>query len=302
MQELYLLNRFYAEIHGQLDRPKVVLLHGILGSTANWRSVAKKLSSEFCVLVFDQRGHGRSFHARAEGSGGYAPFDFAQDLKDILDALSWPKVHLVGHSMGGRNAMWFAVAHAKRVDKLIIEDIGPFDPALATNHVVDLLNKIPVPFSNRVLAQAYFRDQFPIQFAHRQRVQAIGAFLYSNLVESKAKEGSDNQETGGLTWRFDEKGMREALSKAHQVDWKLWESISQPTLLVRGSESDELSQTVMEKMLAVQAHSQGVVIDSAGHWVHFDQPEKFVRCVRDFLTLPVNSILTQSDDSRGDLN
>src|SRR5512135_2152018 len=98
------LDNFSYQVLGNEKGAKVVFLHGLMGSGVNWRKIAQSLEADYQVLIFDQRGHGRSF----QPSSGYAPEDYANDLALILEELRWEKILLVGHSMGGRNALHFA--------------------------------------------------------------------------------------------------------------------------------------------------------------------------------------------------
>ncbi|MDH3321594.1 MAG: alpha/beta fold hydrolase, partial [Flavobacteriaceae bacterium] len=96
------------------------ILHGFLGMSDNWKTLANSLSENYQVHIIDQRNHGRSFHSE----------DFTYELMadDLLDYMSWhqlDKVHLLGHSMGGKTAMLFAVENPEKVNKLIVADIAP---------------------------------------------------------------------------------------------------------------------------------------------------------------------------------
>src|SRR5690349_15451462 len=109
----------YYRIHGDpSDLPPLVLLHGVLGFAANWGKVWPHFSGDRQVLVLDQRGHGRS----AKPETGYSPDEYAADLLNLLNSIGWKKVHLVGHSMGGRVAMHFAQTHSERLASLVLED------------------------------------------------------------------------------------------------------------------------------------------------------------------------------------
>ena len=113
--------RFHYDILGLNSEKKLVFLHGLMGRGLNWRKITPHFEKEYQILIFDQRGHGKSFHPPK----GYAPEDYAQDLEDILEELGWKEVYLVGHSMGARNAMSFSAKFTHRVKKLVVEDIGP---------------------------------------------------------------------------------------------------------------------------------------------------------------------------------
>jgi len=100
---------------------KIIILHGLLGSLDNWVTVAKNLAFHgFEIILIDQRNHGKSFHTDQ--------FDYetmSEDLKNFLDEKKIQKVSLIGHSMGGKTVMNFAVRKPQLVDAVIVVDIAP---------------------------------------------------------------------------------------------------------------------------------------------------------------------------------
>ena len=109
------LQNFNYKILGNLQSEKyLVFLHGLMGSGINWSSIAKLFAEDYQILIYDQRGHGRSFQPQE----GYHPNDYAEDLYKILRELDWDKINLVGHSMGGRNALSFAQLYPDSLQKL----------------------------------------------------------------------------------------------------------------------------------------------------------------------------------------
>jgi len=117
------------ELHTQVlgDGPPVTLVHGLLvGSMATWFfTTAKALSDSHRVVLYDLRGHGKSERA----VHGYDPGTLAADLDGLLDYHAVARSALVGHSYGGLVALWYALAHPERVDKLVLVDI-PLPAAL----------------------------------------------------------------------------------------------------------------------------------------------------------------------------
>src|SRR4051812_37863723 len=93
----------------------VVILHGLLGSLDNWQTFARQLSSEFKVYTLDLRNHGKSPHSEEHGYSA-----MSEDLVEFFEEHNIDKAHLIGHSMGGKAAMQFAIEHPERVLKLFI--------------------------------------------------------------------------------------------------------------------------------------------------------------------------------------
>src|SRR5687768_16228450 len=110
------LNQFNYQILGENANPKLIFLHGLMGYGANWKSIARHFESRYQILLFDQRGHGRSFQPEK----GYKVRDYSQDLQLITQELGWSSFVLVGHSMGGRVAVDYAAEHPDQVACLVI--------------------------------------------------------------------------------------------------------------------------------------------------------------------------------------
>lgn len=257
------LEKFNYQIYGENSHPKLVFLHGLMGFGANWRKIVSDFESKFQILTYDQRGHGKSFKPLT----GFAPEDYAMDLLKIIDELGWEKIHLVGHSMGGRNALSFASQFSRRVISLVIEDIGPESNPTDIQKYESLLARVPTPFQTKKAAKEFLLNDFgdPV----------LGNYFYSNLTET---------EEGLVDWRFSKSAILESVVMGRsQSRWKDLEFLTTPTLLIRGERSEELSHDTYIKMMACNSAIQGVEISNAGHWVHFDQPAEFSKVLRSFL-------------------
>jgi esterase len=242
----------------------------VMGFGANWRTIAKAFELEFQVLAFDQRGHGRSM----KPEHGYAPEDYANDLLKIIDELGWQKIHLVGHSMGGRNALVFANLYPARVEKLVIGDIGPSMNEAGSSFILNMLNTIPVPFPSKREAKAYFDSVFPRVFHYVRQKEGLAAYLYANIIEDEQKRS---------VWRFSETGVRESIEEGRKHErWDEIRGLKMPTLLVRGEWSNDLPREVFARMLKENPHIQGVELKGAGHWVHSDKPAEFIASLTSF--------------------
>lgn len=249
---------------------RFVFLHGLMGYGFNWRRIASGLEPNDISLVYDQRGHGKSWKPLT----GYSPRDYAEDLELIAREIGWDRFYLVGHSMGGRNALLYGSEFPERVIKLVIEDIGPEESATATDYYNRLLGSIPTPFPSKLAAKEYFLNEFPKSLFAGRSPQTLGSYLYSNIVDLP---------DGRADWRFSKESILASVAEGRARDhWQELRSLTMPTLIVRGQNSNDLSQKTYEQMLASNPRLQGVVIPNAGHWVHSDQPQEFLKALLEF--------------------
>ncbi len=266
------LQNFKYEITPEPHAHKLVFLHGVMGSAANWRRVIPAFQKDFQVLAYDQRGHGWSF----KPASGYTPEDYSLDLKMILDELGWNKISLVGHSMGGRNALHFAQKYPQRIEALVIEDIGPEGNVDAMKKTIAMVEMVPAPFSSKLAAKEYFEHQFVEKLGGGPGAQVLGQYFYTNI---------ENRPDGTADWRFSKNAILSSLLSGHfKPRWDAVEDLRIPTLFVRGEHSNDFPRVEYDKVLAVNPAIRGVEVAGAGHWVHFDKPQEFVAVVRGFLS------------------
>lgn len=269
--------QIYTRIHGpQITPPSVlpvVLLHGLMGFAANWGKVWPELHTQRPVLVLDQRGHGRS----PKPQTGYSPTDYARDLHAVLDSLGWTKkIHVVGHSMGGRVALRFASLYPERVASLTMEDSGADARPERVNWICELLASVPTPFASREEAKAFFAENY-------RQDPLTGTFLHANLEQA---------ENGTLDWRFFAPGMIETVETGRATDaMREFTQLKSPTLLVRGSRSAEFPAGEAKAMAAARPNVVLVTIEGAGHFVHAEKPQEFTRALAQFLTQVENGLV-----------
>jgi esterase len=266
------IDNFNYSVLGTNSSKRIVFIHGLMAFAANWRKIANHLESEYQCLIYDQRGHGRSFKPES----GYTPEIFAEDLNKITDELGWTEFHLVGHSMGGRNAIVFSNLYPEKVKTLTIEDMGPdADP---TNYLYyqKMLESVPTPFDSKDAVKQFFATQFPNVFKAREPA-VLGLFLQSNIEEKP---------DGKFDWRFSKQAIIECVKEGHQKDrWAEVKAFQMPVLLIRGENSDVLKKETYEKMLAVNSNITGIEVSGTGHWIHYEKYQEFVDDLKNFLVL-----------------
>ncbi len=253
---------------GPPGAPPVVLLHGVTGHARVWDYAAERLTPAFRVLALDQRGHGDS---EAPHDADYRIATMADDLAAFADTLRLERFRLVGHSMGGRVAIQYGAHFPTRLERLVLVDIGPDIILSGLKRVRDIMSQAPERIPTEEWAFEYIRRTNP--------------FADLDQLRHRIRHALKRTPDGALTWKYD-KGLRDMMREGRRDIIDLWEPLGRitcPTLIVRGTESDILSQETAKKMLEVLRDGRLVEVPAAAHTVPVDRPEDFARIVRSFL-------------------
>ena len=251
--------------------PAWLLLHGFTGTARQWQPLAEAFCHRFRLIALDQRGHGHSDWAPG---AAYSTADHMADISCLVEHLGLKHLLLAGHSMGGRNAMLYAVSRPERVSRLVIVDGRPGpDPASSRaleSMVTALPHHIPSLKEATGAVQGYFPRLSPPMARHLAR------YRWKRLPG------------GGLVPRHDP-ALEEAAHRGGFAPEDLTPLLGQiacPTLVVRGEDSDILSGHVAKLLTVSMADARLEVISGAGHLVPWEQPEAFHRVMSDFFDGP----------------
>ncbi|MDD2563728.1 MAG: alpha/beta fold hydrolase [Salinivirgaceae bacterium] len=248
-----------------------IILHGLYGMSDNWISFAQQISATYKVYLLDLRNHGQSDH---DASHTYA--DMVGDLLEFMDSHEIERAIILGHSMGGKVAMKFAMEYPERLSALIIADIAPIDYQLSGDSsqidkhrtIIDSMLALPIEtIASRKEAEIFLIERL----GGSRTVQ----FLLKNI-----------KRTGkGYRWRINLLVLREFLSEiAGGLDVESYNSITSfPVLLIRGAKSDYVQKEGKVALKRMFPMIKFVTIENAGHWLHADQPEIFVDSIKKFL-------------------
>lgn len=255
---------------GNPSAPPVVMLHGFGVSGHMFDEFAERMQDRYRLLALDQRGHGDSDWSEP---GDYSRDAFVADVEGFRKALGLEKFHLIGHSMGGLNAVAYANAHPDRVRTLVLVDVGPE----AAKQGVDNIMRF-----TRGPDELEFEEfvEMAHRFNQRRTIENIRERMRHRLKQS---------ESGKWTWKFDkrfrdpESGLKIGSGLSNDESWQLFRNISAPTLIVRGGESDVLTPAVAERCAQEMPRARLVVVPGAGHSVPGDSPDAFTEAVREFL-------------------
>ncbi|PHI38263.1 alpha/beta hydrolase [Pseudoalteromonas sp. GCY] len=246
---------------GDQAKPSVFVMHGLFGSLENVNVVAKALAEHFNVINVDLRNHGRSFH---DEQMSYPIM--ANDVKSLMDELKLDKIHLVGHSMGGKVAMQFAQLFPESINKLVVLDIAPVDYHSRHDAIIAALNEVQKSdVSSRSEADTIMS----------QYIETLGVRQF--LLKSLAKN-----EEGKLAWRFNLDVITE---KYDTITSNINETHSClcDTLFIKGNNSDYILPEHREAIARFFPNARAKIIQGAGHWLHAEKPEAVNRSIIDFL-------------------
>jgi esterase len=253
----------------------LIVLHGLYGCGENWRNIGKALSGIGEVILVDQRNHGSSPHS---DEMNYKVL--ASDLKELMDSLEIRQATIIGHSMGGKAAMWFATENPGRVSRLIIADISPRsykNDSGPSNHI-EQHNEIL-----EALAGINLMSMSSIGEIDRQLEKAIpGKRLRQFLLKNLQKDAM-----GKFQWKINISSISKNLSHlADGLDLSVLNGMSFklfPILFIKGEKSPYILDPDIDLIRRLFPLAQLVTIKNAGHWLHAEEPEVFISAVKRFL-------------------
>jgi esterase len=249
------------KIAANSTKPALMIVHGLFGSLDNWQSLAKKWSEKYCVISVDVRNHGRSFH-----SDDMKFETLVNDLHRILIHENITKLHLLGHSMGGKIAMEFAASYPDLIESLIIVDVAPYPYSPHHTEVFDMLQAINLKsFSTRV----------DIEQEVRNRLENEG------VIQFMMKNVRRNESRLDFEWKFNLKVLaRDYLYLIQRIPSVGFKG---RTLFIGGEESKYITKETSLHLFDLYPHAVLEYVSNAGHWVHADNPSEFYEKVTSFI-------------------
>lgn len=238
----------------------LILLHGIFGSSDNWLTQARMLSTGFRTYALDLRNHGQAPHDEV--------FDYPVMAADVLEFIETNNIVdpvLIGHSMGGKVAMNFAVAYPDRLQKLIVVDIAPKAYNMAHYVILEGLQAIPI-------TEITSREEADTALSQFVDEPAIRQFLLKNL---------QRKPEGGFKWKLN---LPVIADNIHNVglDLQFPGKFEKPTLFVRGERSNYVKDEDFGRIREVFPAAKIESLDT-GHWLPAEKPKEFVSLVERWL-------------------
>lgn len=244
-------------------------LHGFALNAHSWDEVAPPLNDILRVVAIDQRGHGLS--DRAAELADYSREHMVADIGAVIAGLGLDRTVLMGHSMGGMNAMSFAAGHPDEVRALVLVDVGP-------EVSVDGANEV-----KRFVAGPYELESLDAWVDHTHQYYP---WRSKERIRARLKVSLTETEGGAFAKQYDARfrdadfgGVRAAKNEL----WQVAKTLRCPSLLLHGVKSPVLTAEDAQAFADAVDVVRLVHVEEAGHSVAGDQPEAFVAAVRDFL-------------------
>lgn len=239
----------------------LLILHGYFGMSDNWRGLGAKFAENFEVHLIDQRNHGRSFHAD--------DFDYellVEDLYNYVTNHQLSKVCVLGHSMGGKVAMLFAVTYPEMVDKLVIADISPKYYKPHHEHILEALNAV----------------NFSIQDSRKKVEEVLKIYIQEPGIIQFLLKNVYWETKGQLAFRFNIHSLTANNSEIGEA-LPSFTHFDGTTLFLRGEKSDYITKGEESLIEAHFSNATIVTVKNAGHWLHAENPIQFFDEVVSFL-------------------
>jgi esterase len=243
----------------------MIILHGLFGSSDNWLTQAKLFAPQYRVLSIDLRNHGQSPHSD--------DFDYPSMVSDLNEFIQDQNVNdpiIIGHSMGGKTAMNFALAHPDKISKLIVVDIAPRAYNLEHYTIVEGLKAIPID-------QLTSRNEADDILSQHITEPDVRQFLLKNL---------QRKSTGGFSWKINLPVIADKLPNVG-LDLQFQGQLKKPTLFIRGARSKYVRDEDWKRVTEIFPRAELETMDT-GHWVQAEKPQEFADVVMKWLSKQKN--------------
>jgi esterase len=250
------------KMYGNPLNEELLILHGLFGTLDNWQTVAKVLSEHFCVYTLDMRNHGRSAHTDL--------FNYelmAADVVQFIDEKGLRQPHIIGHSMGGKVAMTLAVNYPDYLYKMVVVDIAPKVYKAHHQEVFKAMFAIPVDTLPSRAEAEIILNRHDLDWATKQ-------FILKNLSISK--------ETSRYEWRVNLNSIYQHYTEilSHNLQNKSYKG---EVLFIKGELSNYINVEELELYRQFFPRAELQTIADAGHWIHADKPNEFLKICLDWL-------------------
>ncbi len=267
---------------GNVDKPSLVLVHGMMDHARSWDTIARALCNDWHVIAPDLRGHGDS---QWSSDGAYIAHYYLQDFVDLIDALGVTSVNIIAHSFGGNPSARFAAIYPQRVERLVLVDaMGPNQSVLAQWQQKGVVTRSREWIEKRQQASKPPRYFDSVDIA-AERLARTNPLLTLEQAQHLAMHGV-KQHSDGYCWKYDPLTGNFAPEDFAIHLSEYWQAITAPTLMCWGPKS-WTTDPAIDGSSAFFRRPQHATFEHSGHWIHHNQPQEFIDVVSAFLLQPL---------------
>ena len=242
------------------DKKIILIFHGLFGRAKNWHSIALRISSIFdgTIIVFDLRNHGENLP-----SPEISYSIMVNDVYEFIKEKNINKFSIIGHSMGGKLGMLFTLLYPQFVKQLFVVDIAPVDYPREKIEVVDYLLKIDIK-------NCKSRKDVDVKLSNYINDKELRSFLLQNL----------NFNNGIYSWSLDLNTIKMGMKYLRGFPIDLISNISHiDTVCIFGEKSPYINKIYKDKFKTLFINVKFFKIDDAGHWLHVEKPQEFIKII-----------------------
>ena len=266
---------------GNESAPPLLLVHGGRDHCRSWDWVAEELRQDWHIIAPDLRGHGDS---EWSPEGNYNMQAYIYDLAQLVHQLKLDPVTIVSHSLGGNICLRYTGLFPEKVRKIVaIEGLGPSPNVIAERQKTPWQDRFRKMIEDkRGLAGRQPKRYQTLEEAYA-RMKEENSFLSAEQARHLTINGIARNEDGTYSWKFDNylrvwESVDITLDQVHD----LWRSITCPTLLLYGEKS-WASNPAEDGRIEYFQNAEVELFKDAGHWLHHDQFDLFMRTLKRFL-------------------
>lgn len=260
----------HSKIIGESGK-KIMILHGLYGNSDSWSRVANMLADDFMIYLPDLRNHGKSFDSEV-----HSYQEMCDDVKRFLDSKNIHQIDIVGHSMGGKLAMFFAQKHPDYVKKLVVADISPRSYKSLLEHDANVnfhLNLLSIMRSLKLDEYKDYRGLSKELITHGETVKNV---ILKNI----------GKENGSFFWKINVEALFQNINNIMDglnPDDFIDQKINVETLFLRAKQSNYITSSDEKLIDFIFTNYKIADVENAGHWLHYDNPEDTAQIIREFV-------------------